>query len=88
MKKNIIITLVVITIVMISPIVLNTNCKGKANIEESGTIVAENDKISDSGIAENVPGTQEKESYPRIACGCHTTMLLREDGTGMGLGKE
>jgi alpha-tubulin suppressor-like RCC1 family protein len=68
MKKNRIITPFVITVVMISTIVLYTNCKGRADKTGSDTTEI---------IAQKI----ELESYPEIACGSATTILLKADGT-------
>lgn len=81
MKKNLIIKPVVITIVMISIIVLNTNCKSRVNKEVPGTTKAKTDKISNEQAGQPPADNKARKWYPEIACGSSTTILLREDGT-------
>jgi len=81
MKKNQLITSSVIAMVMISTIVLYTNCKGRA--DKTGSVPTETDaKITTDEKAEQPAVVkQEQGLYPMIACGTSTTMLLKEDGT-------
>jgi alpha-tubulin suppressor-like RCC1 family protein len=81
MKKNRIITPFVITVVMISTIVLYTNCKGRADKTGSDTAEIIADNISNEKAEQLPVDKKERESYPEIACGSATTILLKEDGT-------
>jgi len=61
--------------------VLFINCKGRNDKIVSDTTVVKTDELQERDIEEEIPRTKEKELYPKIACGCHTTIILREDGT-------
>ena len=81
MKKNQIMTSVVITVAMVSTIVLYTNCKGRADKTGSEITEVKTKKISDKKAEQPPAVKKEKEMYPIIACGTFSTILLKEDGT-------
>jgi hypothetical protein len=88
MKKILIIKSIVVTIVLISTVVLNTNCKTRVHKEESNSTEVKTDKTLNSKTEKDPASKKEREFYPKIACGCHTTILLKEDGTVCGHGEE
>jgi alpha-tubulin suppressor-like RCC1 family protein len=87
MKKNFTVKSIVITIVLTSAIVLNTNCKTRVHNEESNSTEVNTDKTLNSKPEKDLASKKERELYPKIACGCHTTILLKEDGTVWAWGR-
>ncbi len=87
MKKNLIIISGVITIVLISAIVLYIKFVDRTDKKESNITEVKTDTILNGNIKKDFPSTKERELYPKIACGCHTTILLKEDGTVWAWGR-
>jgi alpha-tubulin suppressor-like RCC1 family protein len=54
---------------------------------ESNTTGFETDKKLNVTTEKELPVTKERELYPKIAGGCHTTILLRQDGKVLAWGR-
>ncbi|HUX95715.1 MAG TPA: DUF4163 domain-containing protein [Bacteroidales bacterium] len=56
-------------------------------MRESKTTGVTAEEERKGNIQKDLPGKKEWESFPKIACGSHTTILLKEDGTVWAWGR-